>query len=143
VEIEVLRRGDDGLALEDGMLQGRLESTDGAVTVPLEPVAPGRWLGQAEVPAGAARTVVIEDTTRGVEVAREQVVIPPWREFEPPSTALLPDLASRTGGQVSPDQIARPPAGPGRPVPAAWLPVLLAGLLLPLDAWLRRPARAG
>lgn len=144
VEIEVVRRGDDGLALADGLLRGSLEDDAGVKTpVPLEPVAPGRWLGHAEVPAGAARTLVVEDVTAGEEVARQEIVVPPWKEHASPDATLLPELAARTLGEVAPASISAAPPGPGRPVPVAWLPVILAGLLLPLDAWLRRPARAG
>lgn len=141
VRIEVVRRGPDGLALPDRGLVASLVHGEQREELPLVPESPGRWIGTAELPAGDTRMLVVRDATTGDEVGRQAFVVPPSVELDRGRSPQLQELPARTGGAMNPEQLAAPPPGRGRPTPIGWLPALVALLLFPVDAWLRRPAR--
>lgn len=120
--------------------------TEGGQTraLPLRVVEPGVHDAQLEVAAEREAVVEIRDR-KGKVVARHTVVRPPSVELRHrgPDDAALAALAGATGGKVAPASVA--PTG-GAPIPTRssltlWL-LLLALLVLPIDAALRRAARA-
>jgi uncharacterized membrane protein len=108
--------------------------------LPLRVVEPGVY--EAPVPIGSEPTVELLDD-QGKVAARRTLVRPASTELRDrgPDLAGLTKMAKATGGQVSPGSIR----SSGRAVPtstplAAWL-LLLAVLLVPVDASIRRIAR--
>lgn len=108
--------------------------------LPLKVVEPGVY--EAPLPIGAEPTVELLDE-HGKVAARRTLVRPASTELRDrgPDVAGLTKMAKATGGQVSPGAIT----SMGRAVPtstplAAWL-LLLAVLLVPVDASIRRIAR--
>ncbi len=121
----------------------RVRTVDGPASrdLSLRVVEPGTYEAVIDVAPGTAPTLELVD---GNEVtARRTVVRPPSVELAQrgPDMATLEQLASQTGGAVSPTTIAsatrpRPSSTPLAP----WF-ALLAILLIPIDAGLRRAAR--
>ncbi|TVQ92238.1 MAG: VWA domain-containing protein [Deltaproteobacteria bacterium] len=138
MKIEVQRLGPDGLALAEGGISARLL---GPKSRPLElrPIEPGRWIGIAEVEPGSSHEIAI-DSEEG-EIARQAVVAPPPLELDRTTGQGATQLAQTSGGRLDPEAVGEPSAAQGQPRPIGWIFALIATLLLPLDAWLRRPAR--
>jgi uncharacterized membrane protein len=108
--------------------------------LPMRVVEPGVY--EAPLPIGGEPTVELVDD-KGTVLARRTLVKPASTELRDraPDMTGLSTLARTTGGSVSPSAIA----SSGRAVPtstplAAWL-LLLAVLLVPVDATVRRIAR--
>lgn len=138
--IEVQRLGADGLALTEGGLSARLLDADGQVQpLDMRPVEPGLWAAVADAIPHAAYELVIE--ADGSEVARQAVIAPPALERTLTKGPALGVLANESGGVLNPESVGAPSMGTGRMAPIGWIFALIALVLLPLDAWLRRPAR--
>jgi uncharacterized membrane protein len=134
--VRVVRRGTTGAP--------KARVVEGGTTreLPLRVVEPGVY--EAPLPINGEPTVELLDD-KGTVTARRTLVKPPSTELRDraPDLAGLTQLAKATGGQIAPPAIA----SQGRAVPtstplAAWL-LLLAVLLVPVDASVRRIARQG
>lgn len=141
VRFTVTRLADDGLALPDGGLVGRLDGGPEPQGVALSPEQPGTWVGTARLPTGDARTLVVLDATTGNELARQDLVVPPSPERELLARNDVVELAAATDGALEPESVGKASEGSGRSQRLGWFLALLAVLLLPLDAWIRIPAR--
>jgi Ca-activated chloride channel family protein len=137
--LEVQRLGPDGLALVEGGLRLRAGAGDEGRDVVLRPVVPGRWRGVlAGAPGEALALTLLSD---GAPIAEETVVVPEPPERRAGPSPAVDALLAETGGVADPDRLLDASAAAGRPTDVSWLLVLFAALLLPFDAWLRRPAR--
>jgi hypothetical protein len=108
--------------------------------LPMRVVEPGVY--EAPLPIGGEPTVELVDD-KGAVIAHRTLVKPASTELRDraPDMTGLTSMARTTGGSISPSSIA----SSGRAVPtstplAAWL-LLLAVLLVPIDASVRRIAR--
>ncbi|HEY1559010.1 MAG TPA: VWA domain-containing protein [Kofleriaceae bacterium] len=138
--VRVVRRDERGVS---GAVPKARVVTDGkSRDLPLRVTAPGTYEARVDVPAGHEPTVEVVDEA-GKVTARRTIVRPASNELRVrgPDTAALAALAGSTGGHVNPPSIS----AAGRETTAttpltAWC-LLLALLLLPLDASLRRVSR--
>ncbi len=146
MRVEVQRRDARGLSLDDpGLAVEVVDPQDpGAEPVRrhLHLEEPGRWAARVPAPPGAARRVrVVVPAAEDRVVGEQEVVVPEPLERGAPDRAQLVRVVTVTGGVVDPERAGPPSTGLGAPRPVAWLLLVLAVLLLPLDAWLRHPAR--
>ncbi|HUJ57777.1 MAG TPA: VWA domain-containing protein [Kofleriaceae bacterium] len=122
----------------------RLVSSTGATSdLPLHVVEPGVYEAHVDVASGREPTVELVDDSTGAITGRRTIVRPPSAELRlrGADLAALTDLAKSTGGAVSPSRISAAGRDTATTTPlAAWC-LLLAVLLLPADAALRRIAR--
>ncbi len=133
---------------EEATRRGALTAqvTEGGKTraLPLRVVEPGVHDAQIEIAADRDAVVEVRDR-KGKVVARHTVVRPPSVELRHrgPDDASLAAIAATTGGKVSPSSVT--PSGGAttttRSSLTLWL-LLLALIMMPIDAALRRPARA-
>ena len=134
--VRVVRRTSTGTSVP----KARVIEAGKTRELPLRVVEPGVY--EAPLPIGGEPTVELVDD-KGTVVARRTLVKPASTELRDraPDMTGLSNLARTTGGSVAPSAIA----SSGRAVPtstplAAWL-LLLAVLLVPIDATVRRIAR--
>jgi Ca-activated chloride channel homolog len=141
--LDVQRLGPDGLALAEGGVRAHSrpvgEGDDAWASVALRPIEPGRWRGVVRAAAGQALELRIspDDGPRSIET----IVVPEREERQAREGDALALLVATTGGALGPDALGGASPARGRPAELGWLFALLAALLLPFDAWLRRPAR--
>jgi uncharacterized membrane protein len=130
-QIRILRRDGDDVALDDD-----LTATLDQAPVALRLVAPGLWQGELDLDADTPSTLVLRQGD-GRVVLERGVLRPAADEFGPVRPDLRemgPTLASLDQAEITPRPAPdRRPAWPGF--------ALLALVLLPLDALLRRPVR--
>jgi Ca-activated chloride channel homolog len=120
----------------------------GGADLPLRVVSPGVYEARVAITAGHEPTVELLDTAAGSRapghvLERRTLVRPPSRELAArgPDTAALTALTTATGGRMNPSSIDAAGRDTTSTTPlTAWL-LLLALLLLPADAALRRVAR--
>ena len=141
LQVEVVRRTPGGLARAEP-IAATLAGADGvAVPVPMRVIEPGLWRGTVDVAPGGRST--LEVRSDGEVLVERRLVAPASPELRDrsPDREALSALAEATGGRFEargPGAVLR--AGAGRE--ALWWWLLLVGLLLvPVDAFLRRPAR--
>lgn len=143
--LRVARRGKDGLALDESGLRARVSDGDSSEELALRSEEPGMWTGGLRTRSDATYTVEI--LGKGDKVLAQQIFAPPpspERRHRTPDPAYLSSMAEQTGGTVDPQSLS-----PEAVVSATtdvwrlwpWL-ALLALALLPIDAFMRRPARA-
>jgi uncharacterized membrane protein len=142
--VRVARRDAQGLTIDDGTLRARV--IDGADTseLGLRPKEPGLWDSAIATQSGHTYTVEVLGKD-GKVVARHSFAPPPSAEqrHRTPDRAWLAEVSARSGGKTEPDALTPTPvASVTADVHRMW-PwfALLALLLLPLDAFLRRSAR--
>jgi hypothetical protein len=149
--VHVARRSEEGLTQIEGGLRATLQETDAQgvpisaeTPVGLDVLEPGLWEAQLATEPDRRYVVNISDAT-GEVFATQTFVAPPSPEFreEGADRLRLTEIAEQTGGSVDPE----PEEVPSRLASITerhplWL-YFLAGalLLLPIDAFLRRPAR--
>jgi uncharacterized membrane protein len=142
--LRVARRGKNGLALDESGLRARVSDGESSEEVALRSSEPGLWEGGLRTRSDATYTVEI--LGRGDEVLAQQLFAPPpspERRHRTPDAAFMASIADQTGGRSEPTELS-----PKAVVSATtdvwrlwpWL-ALLALALLPIDAFLRRPAR--
>ena len=156
-QFRIARRDTKGLTIDDGAIQARIKGLDGGdVEVPLSSLEPGLWQGSLPVEPGRSYTVEVigsKQVPGGAEGETEDDVLATHTFAPPPSaerrsrtadTAWLEKVAERTEGDVEPDSVSPDTvAGVTTDVHRLWPWFLLFALvLLPVDALLRRPARA-
>jgi Ca-activated chloride channel family protein len=156
-QLRIARRDTKGLTIDEGAVKARLKGADGGdVEVPLTSLEPGLWQGSVPVEEGRSYTVEVvgNEAIAGAEPGATQEQVLATHTFAPPPSAerrfrsadpqWLQRVAERTEGEVDPVAISpRAAAGVTTDVHRLWPWALLFGLLmLPLDAMLRRPARA-
>jgi uncharacterized membrane protein len=139
--VRIQRRADDGLS-HAGAVSATL-IPDGAVPAVLDVdvVEPGLWTAQVAVDPGRAYQVLVRS---GDEAFETEFVAPPSAELRhatPDRDALL-HIATTTGGALD-AELPTVAAAAGLPVRWSLWPWLLtlSLLLMPVDAWLRRPLR--
>jgi uncharacterized membrane protein/Mg-chelatase subunit ChlD len=150
--LTIARRSSEGLSDAGGGMTAELvDITDSAtevgatgVPVALQILEPGLWQAALATAPGRRYRVVVRDGA-GESFAEETFVAPGAAEFrfEEADRAWLEALASETGGAVdpAPGEVTGPLATVTTRT-ATWPWWLLAAILLmPLDAFLRRPAR--
>ncbi|MFT7521162.1 MAG: putative membrane protein [Kiritimatiellia bacterium] len=138
--LRVVRRTLDGLSMAEHGLRGLLSGEEGERAVTLTSEKPGVWTADVATQAGRSYSLILRDAG-GDDVLTYTFIAPSSRELDVVDEAVVVALAYETGGQVGPRVVTALPAGPGQPRPLWWIPALLAVLLLPVDAWLRRAAR--
>lgn len=143
-QLRVARRDDRGLTVDEGGLRARLKSAEGTRNLPLSALEPGLWEAQAPTVPGQSYTVEILGADD--EVLAEQTFAPPpsaERRHRSADEAMLRRLAETTEGTFAPERVQpRRAASMVTDVRRLWPWFsLLALLLLPLDAWIRRPSR--
>jgi hypothetical protein len=128
--LTVLRRDQDGFARDETLV-----AFDGDNQVALTLVEPGLW--QAVLPVVPGQELHVRFLANGEEVLTHDQVIEPYREYRGPAgTAWLADAA------ISSLDTPPLPAPRERGQPLGRGFALLALVLLPIDALLRRPLRA-
>lgn len=138
--IEIQRLDDDGLAHDEGALRATFAAPGGAERdVALRPLEPGRWSGLIPGKHGAVYDLTLKTEDRPVSV--ERIVLPDAVERTKRSGTTVRDVVEVGDGAVSPQTLGSSGLAVGSPRALWWAPLLLAALLLPVDAWLRRPAR--
>lgn len=128
--LTLTRRDANGLTPSGAPLTATLDSDAGSVDLPLTLQAPGTWTAPLDVAPEARWTLSVADGS-GTPLGRREGIAPPSPERLPVDPDALADLAQPGGEQ--PTRLQTVPLGP-------WL-LLLALLLLPVDALLRRGAR--
>jgi len=143
-QVRVARRGKDGLTLDEGGLRARIDDGTDVSEVALRSDEPGLWTSEVRTRSDRTYRVEVRDD-KGVLLAEDTFAPPPSpeRRHRTIDGAWLDRLATQTGGvnepaSLSPQASASVTTQVQRLWP--WL-VLLALALLPLDAFLRRPAR--
>lgn len=143
-KVRVARRGPNGLTLDEGGLRARVSGEGDATEIALRSGEPGLWEGDFRTRSSSTYTVEVLDG-KGKVLAEQTVAPPPSAELRhrTADVAWVAGVAERTGGDkepeaISPEVTASVTTSVERLWP--WL-LLLALLLLPLDAMLRRPAR--
>jgi len=115
-----------------------------SLLVPLQVTEPGSWSGTLPTEPGRSYSVEVLDD-RGVKLASRIFAVPLPSEvrYDRADRARLADLSRRSGGTIDP--VALDPTAETEVtthVVGLWpLAVLFALLLMPIDAWLRRPGR--
>jgi hypothetical protein len=149
--LRVARRTYEGLTEIEGGMQATLVETDeagqpvsGARPVGLRIVEPGLWEAGLATEPGRRYLVRVVDAG-GQEYAEHSFVAPPSREFryEDADDRALREIAEQTGASFEPEraEIGGPLTTVAQYQPV-WLYLLCGALLLmPLDAFLRRPGR--
>jgi Ca-activated chloride channel family protein len=165
-QLRIARRDTKGLTIDEGAVRARLKGVDdhappglgggGDLEVPLTSLEPGLWQGSVPVEQGRSYTVEVvgDKQVLGAEPGATEEKVLATHTFAPPPSAerryrkadpdWLRRVAERTEGEVEPESIA-PQAAAGvttdvhRLCPWA---LLFALVMLPLDAMMRRPARA-
>ncbi|MBX7082828.1 MAG: VWA domain-containing protein [Nannocystaceae bacterium] len=142
--IRVARRDDKGLSIDDGAVRARIVDGDDKRGLELRAREPGLW--DATVPTTAGRTYTVEVLGKDDQVIARHTFAPPPSAEQRHRTAdagFLSQLSQSTGGAVAPQTLS-PKLGDSvtsevwRLWPAL---LLLAAVLLPIDALLRRSAR--
>lgn len=138
--VEIQRLDDDGLARDEAALQATITAPGGpARDLPLRPLEPGRWTGIIQGERGAVYDLAMKTGDQPVSV--ERIILPDAIERTKRPGTTLRDVVEVGAGEVSPQTLGSAGVAIGSPRALWWIPLLLAALLLPLDAWLRRPAR--
>lgn len=143
-EVKVSRRADDGQTIELEGLRGMIREGDGAwEPVEFATAQPGNWVSTLDLTPNTDYTVGVLDDA-GEPLATRRFVSPPSGELRhsQPDRDLLARIARDTGGAVEleGDWVGQP--GERAAESAIWLYLaILAALLLPFDAGLRRPLR--
>jgi Ca-activated chloride channel family protein len=139
-EVRVQRLDRDGLALTEGGVVAEVVGDGGALgAVDLRPVEPGRWAGRVHAPAGSVQEIVLR--SEGQEVGRQTVVTPDPVERSTRSGDSLERWVSATGGALDPQRVGDLSAPTPRHRSLRIGFMLLAVMLLPADAWVRRRLR--
>jgi hypothetical protein len=144
-KLRVARRDANGLSLPESGLRARIREGENTREITLRSTEPGMWEAHMAATAGVSHTVEILDAEG--EVLAEQTFAPPpsaERRHRTADRSFLAAAAERTGGTVDADDGIDPPraAAVTTDVDRLWPYLLLLALaLLPVDAWLRRPAR--
>lgn len=149
--LRVARHSSEGLTEIEGGVRAVMfdttttdESPENGIPVPLDVVEPGLWESLLETEPGHRYRVQIVDAT-GEVFAEQTFVAPASPEFryEGVDTLSLTEIAERTGGAYNPtpDEV-RPQLATLHEYEPLWMYLLCCALiLLPFDAFLRRPAR--
>ncbi|MEM9459113.1 MAG: VWA domain-containing protein [Myxococcota bacterium] len=143
-QLRVARRGKDGLTLDEGGLRARVDDGTDVTEVALRSGEPGMWTSQIRTRSDRTYKVQVLDD-KGAVLAEDTFAPPPSpeRRHRTVDAAWLESLTTQTGGQREPASLSPQPQ---RSVTThvqrlwPWL-VLLALVLLPIDAFLRRPGR--
>jgi Ca-activated chloride channel family protein len=143
-EVRVARRGKDGLTLDEGGLRVRIDDGTDQSEVALRSADPGLWTAQVRTRSDKTYRVQVLDDA-GKVLAADTFAPPPSpeRRHRTIDGAWLEGLTTRTGGQREPTALhPQPSASVTTHVQRLWpWLVVLALLLLPFDAFLRRPGR--
>ena len=143
-QLRVARRGDDGLALDEGGLRARVTAGEDTTELALSSDDPGLWEGQFRTRSATSYSIEVLDDD-GKILAEQTVAPPPSAELRHRTAdrAWVESVAAQTGGQRDPSSLT-PKIGASVTTDVRrlwpWF-ALLALVLLPLDAMLRRPAR--
>lgn len=143
--LRVARRDAHGLTLDKGAVRARLAGVgDGSGEIALSSIEPGLWQGEVSAQPGRAYTVEVVDEDDEVLATHTFAAPPPAeRRHRGVDNAALDTIRERTGGQREPERL-RPTLSSAVTTDVLHLwpfAILLALLLLPIDALLRRPAR--
>ena len=143
-QVRVARRGKDGLTLDEGGLRARIDDGTDQTEVALRSGEPGMWTSQIRTRSDKTYRVQVLDD-QGTVLAEDSFAPPPSpeRRHRTVDAAWLQGLAEQTGGRQEPERLSpTPTASLTTEVQRLWpWLALLALLLLPLDAFLRRPGR--
>ncbi len=143
-EVRVARRGKDGLTLDEGGLRARIDDGTDQTEVALRSGEPGLWTSQIRTRSDKTYKVQVLDD-KGKVLAEDSFAPPPSpeRRHRTIDDAWLESLLAQTGGTREPQALhPQPNASVTTHVQRLWpWLALLALLLLPLDAFLRRPGR--
>ncbi|MEM6293937.1 MAG: VWA domain-containing protein [Myxococcota bacterium] len=144
-QLRIARRDEKGLTLDEGTIRARIKGPGPQADVALESLEPGLWGGRAPVEQGQVYTVEVLGDDDAV-LATHTFAPPPSaeRRYRSADQAWLTAVAEATGGDVNPSAITpTASAGVTTDVHRLWPWFLaLALVLLPVDALLRRTARA-
>ncbi len=142
--IRVARRDDKGLSIDDGAVRARIVDGDDKRGLELRAREPGLW--DATVPTAAGRTYTVEVLGKDDQVIARHTFAPPPSAEQRHRTAdagFLQQLSQATGGAVAPQTLS--PKLADSVTSEVWrlwpALLLLAAVLLPIDALLRRSAR--
>jgi Ca-activated chloride channel homolog len=149
--IQVVRRNPEGLTSDHSGLRARIielnpDGTPGAVSqLSLQSREPGLWQTDASLKHRQTYRVEVSDAS-GEVLSQHTFISPPSAERRPAATdtARLIAIASSTGALSLSEAVSSLPdleTSRPRPEPTWFYWALLAALLLPFDAFLRRPAR--
>ena len=142
--VRIARRDDKGLSIDDGAIKARIVDGDETHALDLRAREPGLWDAGVATTPGRTYTVEVLDASEKI-VARHTFAPPASAEqrHRTPDREFLAALAATSGGVESPATL-KPAIGTSATSQVRrlwpWL-VVLALLLLPLDAMLRRSAR--
>lgn len=140
----VVRRDPAGATLE-GRVKLRLKSGKRDRELSLTAREPGLYEAKLDVPPNAVHVLEVVDE-EGKVISEHSFVLPPSEEqrHRTADEPFLTELATRTAGTVEPAALTAALRPSTTPDPLKLWPfaALLAALLLPLDAYLRRTARA-
>jgi len=133
--IQLMRRDHDGLARDDGLITLLVEGEP----VDLKLIEPGWYSARVPWPEGLASAQLVVD---GEVVVERSLARPSPLEFGEARPALLEQLSEQTGGVHAASWTAPIETAPFEKRRPLWpLLALLALLLMPVDAWLRRSIR--
>lgn len=143
-QLRVARRGKDGLTLDEGGLRARVDDGVDPKEVALRSGEPGLWTSEIRTRSDRTYRIQVLDD-KGAVLAEDTFAPPPSpeRRHRTIDGAWLDGLTTQTGGQREPPSLS--------PTPSAsvtthvqrlwpWL-AIFALVLLPFDAFLRRPGR--
>jgi Ca-activated chloride channel homolog len=144
-QLRVARRDDHGLSLHESGLHAHVRDAETTRELALVSDEPGMWQARLSVEPGRSHTVEVVDD-EGEVLATHTFAAPPSveRRHRTADVGYLRTLTERTGGSFEPQETITPPAVAAvtTGVHRLWpLLLVLALLLMPLDAALRRPLR--
>lgn len=142
--IRVARRDGNGLSLDELGLRARVRHEGKATDVTLHSPEPGLW--EATMPTQPESSYTLEVLDPAGKLLAEHTFAPPpsaERRHRTPDLQALEALAARTGGTHAPTSVeSATVTGATTDVVRLWPWLILLGLLLlPIDAFVRRPAR--
>ena len=145
-KVVVARRGSDGLTEDDaaGLTATIAKGSSAAKPLALQSTSPGLWESTAAVEPGETYRIAVAGSD-GKPLAQHTFIGPPSpeRRHRTADERWLRRVAAQGGGHFEPDKLQPrlAPSATGERLRLWPALVLLALLLLPIDALLRRPAR--
>jgi len=143
-KLNVARRGENGLTLDEGGLRARVTADEEATELPLSSDDPGLWQGEFRTRSDTSYQIEILNDA-GVILAEQTVAPPPSAELRHRTAdeAWVSAVSAQTGGERDPKTVTPElAASVTTEIQRLWgWFALLALLLFPLDAMLRRPGR--
>ncbi|MEM1348900.1 MAG: VWA domain-containing protein [Myxococcota bacterium] len=142
-KIELARRTSAGQTKDLGGLRAMLKAEGAQLWKPVELDVrePGLWHAQLDLDPNTTYILGVLDED-GEAVLKQRFATPSSLELQhaTPDATLLRDIAARTGGEYDAARVMEQASGALSRVHPMWLVMMiLAALLLPVDAFLRRP----